>query len=129
MQQDNLRLEVEENDQIPSITTTYTFSKILTPSDTSTHGGFSVPKKHADECFPPLVGILIICRLFFYFLFKNLAYFWSLILQDMTQQTPAQEIVAKDLNGFEWHFRHIYRGKFRLFSFLSKISDSVATIY
>ncbi|KHN43557.1 Auxin response factor 7 [Glycine soja] len=84
LKQDNLRLEVEENDQIPSITTTYTFSKILTPSDTSTHGGFSVPKKHADECFPPL---------------------------DMTQQTPAQEIVAKDLNGFEWHFRHIYRGK------------------
>lgn len=120
--------EVEDR-YLADLQLTPLISNILTPSDTSTHGGFSVPKKHADECFPPLVGILIICRLFFYFLFKNLAYFWSLILQDMTQQTPAQEIVAKDLNGFEWHFRHIYRGKFRLFSFLSKISDSVATIY
>ena len=66
---------------------------------------------------------------YLFYLYKNLAYTWSLIFQDMTLQTPAQEIVAKDLNGFEWHFRHIYRGKFRLFSFLSKISDSVATIY
>ncbi|KAL5712971.1 ADP-ribosylation factor 2 [Ranunculus cassubicifolius] len=32
----------------------YAFSKTLTPSDTSTHGGFSVLKKHADECLPPL---------------------------------------------------------------------------
>ncbi|XP_059625358.1 auxin response factor 23-like, partial [Cornus florida] len=60
------------------------FSKRLTPSDTSTHGGFSVPKRNADECFPPL---------------------------DMSQQPSAQELVAKDLNGFEWHFRHIYRGQ------------------
>lgn len=32
------------------------FSKTLTASDTSTHGGFSIPKRHADDCFPPLVG-------------------------------------------------------------------------
>ncbi|KAK3003244.1 hypothetical protein RJ639_018186 [Escallonia herrerae] len=60
------------------------FSKKLTPSDTSTHGGFSVPKRYADECFPPL---------------------------DMSHQPPAQELVAKDLHGLEWHFRHIYRGQ------------------
>nr|QGJ03860.1 ARF2.2 [Eucommia ulmoides] len=59
------------------------FSKKLTPSDISTHGGFSVPKRYADDCFPPL---------------------------DMSQQPPTQELVAKDLNGSEWHFRHIYRG-------------------
>ncbi|KAL7200550.1 hypothetical protein ACSBR1_032470 [Camellia fascicularis] len=59
------------------------FRKRLTPSDQSTHGGFSVPKRYADECFPPL---------------------------DMSQEPPTQELVAKDLHGSEWRFRHIYRG-------------------
>lgn len=60
------------------------FCKILTASDTSTHGGFSVLKRHADECLPPL---------------------------DMSQQPPVQELVAKDLHGVEWTFRHIFRGQ------------------
>ncbi|KAF9623181.1 hypothetical protein IFM89_037762 [Coptis chinensis] len=30
--------------------------------------------------------------------------------KNMTQNPPAQELVAKDLHGFEWRFRHIYRG-------------------
>ncbi|MCO5615040.1 hypothetical protein L7F22_069328 [Adiantum nelumboides] len=59
------------------------FIKILTASDTSTHGGFSVLRKHAEECLPPL---------------------------DMTQETPAQELKAKDLHCHEWKFRHTYRG-------------------
>ncbi|KAI5056269.1 hypothetical protein GOP47_0028087 [Adiantum capillus-veneris] len=59
------------------------FIKILTASDTSTHGGFSVLRKHAEECLPPL---------------------------DMTQETPTQELKAKDLRGYEWKFRHTYRG-------------------
>ncbi|KAG6516604.1 hypothetical protein ZIOFF_027073 [Zingiber officinale] len=62
----------------------HSFCKILTASDTSTHGGFSVLRKHADECLPPL---------------------------DMSQNPPCQELVAKDLHGNEWHFRHIYRGQ------------------
>jgi hypothetical protein len=33
----------------------HSFCKILTPSDTSTHGGFSVLRRHANECLPPLV--------------------------------------------------------------------------
>ena len=33
----------------------HSFCKILTASDTSTHGGFSVLRKHANECLPPLV--------------------------------------------------------------------------
>ncbi|TKY61837.1 Auxin response factor 7 [Spatholobus suberectus] len=82
--QDDFSLVDEDKCQIPCRAITYSFIKILTPSDTSTHGGFSIPKRHADECFRPL---------------------------DMTHQTPAQEIVAKDLHGFEWHFRHIYRGQ------------------
>ncbi|URD95806.1 auxin response factor [Musa troglodytarum] len=62
----------------------HSFCKILTASDTSTHGGFSVLRRHATECLPPL---------------------------DMSQQTPAQELVAKDLHGQEWRFKHIFRGQ------------------
>ncbi|KAK1320222.1 Auxin response factor 9 [Acorus calamus] len=54
--------------------TVHSFCKILTASDTSTHGGFSVLRRHANECLPPL---------------------------DMTQQTPTQELAAKDLHGGE----------------------------
>lgn len=28
----------------------------------------------------------------------------------MTQTTPTQELVAKDLHGTEWRFKHIFRG-------------------
>ncbi|XP_031127062.1 auxin response factor 1-like [Ipomoea triloba] len=62
----------------------HSFCKTLTASDTSTHGGFSVLRRHADECLPPL---------------------------DMTQQPPWQELVATDLHGSQWHFRHIFRGQ------------------
>ncbi|KAJ8475909.1 hypothetical protein OPV22_019636 [Ensete ventricosum] len=40
-------------------------------------------RRHADECLPPL---------------------------DMSQNPPSQELVAKDLHGNKWHFRHIFRG-------------------
>ncbi|KAL8464399.1 hypothetical protein ACS0TY_034069 [Phlomoides rotata] len=62
----------------------HSFCKTLTASDTSTHGGFSVLRRHADECLPPL---------------------------DMSRQPPTQELVAKDLHGNEWRFRHIFRGQ------------------
>ncbi|KAF8390737.1 hypothetical protein HHK36_025264 [Tetracentron sinense] len=62
----------------------HSFCKTLTASDTSTHGGFSVLRRHADECLPPL---------------------------DMCRQPPTQELVAKDLHGIEWRFRHIFRGQ------------------
>ncbi|KAI3680758.1 hypothetical protein L6452_35534 [Arctium lappa] len=65
-------------------TTPHMFCKSLTASDTSTHGGFSVPRRAAEDCFPPL---------------------------DYKQQRPSQELVAKDLHGTEWKFRHIYRGQ------------------
>ncbi|KAJ1278015.1 hypothetical protein BS78_04G047900 [Paspalum vaginatum] len=60
------------------------FCKTLTASDTSTHGGFSVPRRAAEKVFPPL---------------------------DFNQQPPAQELIAKDLHGNEWKFRHIFRGQ------------------
>lgn len=62
----------------------HSFCKVLTASDTSTHGGFSVLRKHATECLPAL---------------------------DMSQPTPTQELVAKDLHGYEWRFKHIFRGQ------------------
>ena len=34
------------------------FCKQLTASDTSTHGGFSVPRRAAEKIFPPLVGLI-----------------------------------------------------------------------
>lgn len=68
----------------PSRPVVHSFCKVLTASDTSTHGGFSVLRKHANECLPSL---------------------------DMKQQTPTQELIAKDLHGTEWHFKHIFRGQ------------------
>ncbi|XP_027349388.1 auxin response factor 24-like [Abrus precatorius] len=84
LKQDDFNLDEEDNIQTSRRNSIYSFCKILTPSDTSTHGGFSIPKRHADDCFRPL---------------------------DMTHPTPTQDLVAKDLHGFEWHFRHIYRGQ------------------
>lgn len=60
------------------------FCKTLTASDTSTHGGFSVPRRAAEKVFPPL---------------------------DFSQQPPAQELIARDLHDVEWKFRHIFRGQ------------------
>lgn len=60
------------------------FSKTLTASDTSTHGGFSVPRRAAEKLFPPL---------------------------DYTMQPPTQELVVRDLHDNAWTFRHIYRGQ------------------
>ncbi|KAI7736122.1 hypothetical protein M8C21_000284 [Ambrosia artemisiifolia] len=60
------------------------FCKTLTASDTSTHGGFSVPRRAAEKIFPPL---------------------------DFSMQPPVQELVARDLHDTQWTFRHIYRGQ------------------
>lgn len=74
----------DDNGAAEKSTTPHMFCKTLTASDTSTHGGFSVPRRAAEDCFPPL---------------------------DYKQQRPSQELVAKDLHGTEWKFRHIYRGQ------------------
>ncbi|KAK7245622.1 hypothetical protein RIF29_40470 [Crotalaria pallida] len=68
----------------PSKQPTNYFCKTLTASDTSTHGGFSVPRRAAEKVFPPL---------------------------DFSQQPPCQELIARDLHGNEWKFRHIFRGQ------------------
>ncbi|XP_042939402.1 auxin response factor 23-like [Carya illinoinensis] len=75
----------DENDvSLPQRTSVCSYVKKLTASDTSTHGGFSAPRRQALECFPPL---------------------------DMSQQPSAQELITKYLHGFEWCFRHICRGQ------------------
>ncbi|TQD94975.1 hypothetical protein C1H46_019406 [Malus baccata] len=81
-EQDQLSAEEENTPPLPRRTSTISFSKTLTPSDTSSHGGFSVPKRQAEECLPAL---------------------------DMSQQPPVQDLVAKDLQGNEWSLRHIFR--------------------
>ncbi|MBA0778197.1 hypothetical protein Gotri_006091 [Gossypium trilobum] len=52
----------EEEDTETNIksTTPHMFCKTLTASDTSTHGGFSVPRRAAEDCFPPLGYALVI---------------------------------------------------------------------
>ncbi|CAN0906394.1 Auxin response factor 5 [Linum grandiflorum] len=60
------------------------FCKTLTASDTSTHGGFSVPRRAAEKLFPQL---------------------------DYTMQPPSQELIVRDLHDNAWTFRHIYRGQ------------------
>lgn len=69
---------------VPSKQPTNYFCKTLTASDTSTHGGFSVPRRAAEKVFPPL---------------------------DFNLQPPAQELIARDLHDNEWKFRHIFRGQ------------------
>lgn len=48
-------LAVEGSGGSPTKSTPHMFCKTLTASDTSTHGGFSVPRRAAEDCFPPLV--------------------------------------------------------------------------
>lgn len=48
-------VEEEDTEAVLKSTTPHMFCKTLTASDTSTHGGFSVPRRAAEDCFPPLV--------------------------------------------------------------------------
>ncbi|CAH2040967.1 unnamed protein product [Thlaspi arvense] len=76
--QGEIEAENEEADMegVVKSTTPHMFCKTLTASDTSTHGGFSVPRRAAEDCF---------------------SFLW-----DHKQQRPSQELVAKDLHGTEW---------------------------
>ncbi len=59
LQQDEPSLEDENAQSLPQRTGVRSFIKTLTSSDTSTHGGFSVPKRHAADFFPNLVSVLV----------------------------------------------------------------------
>lgn len=56
IQQDESAVEKEPPQPPPPRFHVHSFCKTLTASDTSTHGGFSVLRRHADECLPPLVS-------------------------------------------------------------------------
>jgi hypothetical protein len=47
---------VEDGDAGRKSRMLHMFCKTLTASDTSTHGGFSVPRRAAEDCFAPLVS-------------------------------------------------------------------------
>ncbi|XP_022756577.1 auxin response factor 10-like [Durio zibethinus] len=59
------------------------FAKTLTQSDANNGGGFSVPRYCAETIFPRL---------------------------DYSVDPPVQTVIAKDVHGEIWKFRHIYRG-------------------
>ncbi|CAN6238713.1 unnamed protein product [Urochloa humidicola] len=59
------------------------FAKTLTQSDANNGGGFSVPRYCAETIFPRL---------------------------DYAADPPVQTVVARDVHGAPWKFRHIYRG-------------------
>ncbi|KAJ7523491.1 hypothetical protein O6H91_18G051800 [Diphasiastrum complanatum] len=59
------------------------FAKTLTQSDANNGGGFSVPRYCAETIFPRL---------------------------DYSVDPPVQTVLAKDVHGDMWKFRHIYRG-------------------
>ncbi|XP_061376654.1 auxin response factor 18-like [Gastrolobium bilobum] len=59
------------------------FAKTLTQSDANNGGGFSVPRYCAETIFPRL---------------------------DYSAEPPVQTVIAKDVHGEVWKFRHIYRG-------------------
>ncbi|KAI3688141.1 hypothetical protein L1987_81849 [Smallanthus sonchifolius] len=59
------------------------FAKTLTQSDANNGGGFSVPRYCAETIFPKL---------------------------DYSVDPPVQTVVARDVHGEIWKFRHIYRG-------------------
>ncbi|MBA0603668.1 hypothetical protein Gorai_003805, partial [Gossypium raimondii] len=59
------------------------FAKTLTQSDANNGGGFSVPRYCAETIFPAL---------------------------DYSADPPVQTVVAVDVHGQLWKFRHIYRG-------------------
>ncbi|GJN27014.1 hypothetical protein PR202_gb14990 [Eleusine coracana subsp. coracana] len=59
------------------------FAKTLTQSDANNGGGFSVPRFCAETIFPEL---------------------------DYRAEPPVQSVVARDVHGADWKFRHIYRG-------------------
>lgn len=55
-------IEEEEDMEVAGKSMTpHMFCKTLTASDTSTHGGFSVPRRAAEDCFPPLVILMKFC--------------------------------------------------------------------
>ncbi|OWM68902.1 auxin response factor 10-like isoform X1 [Punica granatum] len=59
------------------------FAKTLTQSDANNGGGFSVPRYCAETIFPRL---------------------------DYSADPPVQTVIARDVHGEMWKFRHIYRG-------------------
>ncbi|KAL0666840.1 hypothetical protein Bca4012_029544 [Brassica carinata] len=76
------------------------FTKVLSASDTNKKGSFVLNKRHAIECLP---------------------------LLDTFQLTPSQEVIAKDIHGHEWSFKHTLRGN--KFLLISKLRILITKLY
>ncbi|KAJ4805683.1 Auxin response factor [Rhynchospora pubera] len=76
-------METGQNSPQPEPEKPASFAKTLTQSDANNGGGFSVPRYCAETIFPRL---------------------------DYTADPPVQTVLAKDVHGTVWKFRHIYRG-------------------
>ncbi|WVZ00160.1 hypothetical protein V8G54_026229 [Vigna mungo] len=84
----NTELDHEESDKVDGngpegSEKPASFAKTLTQSDANNGGGFSVPRYCAETIFPRL---------------------------DYSAEPPVQTVIAKDVHGEVWKFRHIYRG-------------------
>jgi len=76
-------IDLDEDEIEPAVksSTPHMFCKTLTASDTSTHGGFSVPRRAAEDCFPPLVlhfnlASSIETALFYYVFIQLMPFRW-----------------------------------------------------
>lgn len=72
-----------DNNGLDTMEKPASFAKTLTQSDANNGGGFSVPRYCAETIFPRL---------------------------DYSADPPVQTVLAKDVHGEIWKFRHIYRG-------------------
>ncbi|KAG5528486.1 hypothetical protein RHGRI_029245 [Rhododendron griersonianum] len=111
----------------PQSCNVHSFCKTLTTSDTSTHGGFFVLRRHADDCLPPLVSSKIPIKSAFVDLYidfhKNhhIVFYcrrWCLVLtssflfQDMSQQPPWQELFLEKSHAIlllRWRHCSLFR--------------------
>ncbi|GMH11264.1 hypothetical protein Nepgr_013105 [Nepenthes gracilis] len=75
--------ETNESSESEGLEKPGSFAKTLTQSDANNGGGFSVPRYCAETLFPRL---------------------------DYSAEPPVQTILAKDVHGVTWKFKHIYRG-------------------
>jgi hypothetical protein len=85
----------------------HSFCKTLTASDTSTHGGFSVLRRHADDCLPPLVSsTFVLCLyslLLALFLFHSSSEkCWQLLVGSLAGHVQATSDSGIGCQGFAW---------------------------
>jgi hypothetical protein len=99
-QQDVDLVEKEDLPPPPARPRVHSFCKMLTASDTSTHGGFSVLRRHADECLPPLVCFFFLLHSqMFYFLYVHVI---NGFIVSLTGHVPTTSSTGAGSQRFAW---------------------------